>query len=145
MFSRQWDLGRTADCQWLYRPLSMLPVDLCDPTSDVYDGRDVPFIDNEVRIFVIDDNVSVLTAVERLLRANGFRVDVFRSPVAFLEQPPFEGIACLLLDLRMPVLSGLDVQEALRRKGLSLPIVFLSGHGDVPTTARAMREGAVDF
>lgn len=96
-------------------------------------------------MFVIDDNVSVLRALERLLRSNGFPVEVFKSPSAFLERPEIDGIACLLLDLRMPGLSGLDVQDTLRRKGISMPIVFLSGHGDVPAAARAMREGAVDF
>jgi FixJ family two-component response regulator len=97
------------------------------------------------RVFVVDDNVSVLKALARLLGSNGFPVEVFKSPAAFLERPTFEGVACLLLDLRMPGLSGLDVQEIMRRKGIAMPIVFLSGHGDVPATARAMREGAVDF
>jgi FixJ family two-component response regulator len=97
------------------------------------------------RVFVIDDDPGVLKALERLLRSNGFPVEAYTSPAEFLDRPSYEGAACLLLDLRMPGLSGLEVQERLARKNLSMPIVFLSGQGDVPSTARAMREGAVDF
>jgi FixJ family two-component response regulator len=96
-------------------------------------------------VFVIDDDLIVLKAIERLLRANDYPVEVFSSPSAFLERPPYDGLACLQLDLRMPGLSGLDVQDAMIRKGTSIPIVFLSAAADVPSTARAMREGAVDF
>lgn len=105
----------------------------------------VPHMDERPRVFVIDDDPGVLRGVERLLRANGFLVETYTSPSAFLERPPNEGPACVLLDLRMPGLSGLEVQEALARKGTPISIVFLSGQGDVPSTARAMKEGAVDF
>ena len=96
-------------------------------------------------VFVIDDDAIVLKALERLLRSNGFTVETFTSPTAFLERPPYDGLACMLLDLRMPGLSGLDLQETMSRKGVSIPIVFLSAAADVPSTAQAMREGAVDF
>jgi FixJ family two-component response regulator len=96
-------------------------------------------------IFVIDDDERVLISLQRMLQQNGFRVDVYPRASTFLEQPPKADVGCLLLDLRMPGLSGLDVQEALRGTGLGLPIIFLSGQGDVPTTARAMRQGAIDF
>lgn len=96
-------------------------------------------------VFVIDDDAIVLKALERLLRSNGFTVETFTSPTAFLERPPYDGLACMLLDLRMPGLSGLDLQELMSRKGVSIPIIFLSAAADVPSTARAMREGAVDF
>jgi FixJ family two-component response regulator len=86
----------------------------------------------------------VLAALERLLRVNGFVVDVFTSATVFLERA-LESPAVLLLDLRMPGLSGLDVQDAIGRTGRDMPIIFLSGESDVPSTARAMREGAVDF
>src|SRR5262245_15280801 len=97
------------------------------------------------RIFVIDDDPVVLRAIERVLRTRGFPVEVFLSPEAFLERPPYDGVACLLLDLTMPGLDGLAVQEALISRGNAHPIIFFSGQGDVPSTARAMREGAVDF
>jgi FixJ family two-component response regulator len=99
----------------------------------------------DLRVFVIDDDAEVVRSLEMLLRANGFPVEGFISPAAFLERPKYDGIACLLLDLRLPGQSGLGVQEELRRQGFSLPIVFLSGQGDVSSTARAMREGALDF
>jgi FixJ family two-component response regulator len=102
-------------------------------------------MEEEPRVFVIDDDPGVLRALERLLRANGFPVEVYMSPSEFLDRPLYEGPACLLLDLRMPELSGLDVQQRLAGKGTAMSIVFLSGQGDVPSTARAMKEGAVDF
>lgn len=102
-------------------------------------------MDPKPHVFVIDDDAIVLKALERLLRSNGFTVETFTSPTAFLERPPYDGLACMLLDLRMPGLSGLDLQETMSRKGVSIPIVFLSAAADVPSTTRAMREGAVDF
>jgi FixJ family two-component response regulator len=80
-----------------------------------------------------------------MLRSNGIEVEVFSSPAAFLERMPYDGVACLLVDLKMPGLTGLDVQNAMSQKGIAMPVVFLSAQGDVATTARAMREGAIDF
>jgi len=97
------------------------------------------------RVFVVDDEPSVLTALERMLRASGYEVSTFSSPSAFLKSAPTEGVGCVLMDLSMPEMSGLDVQEAMRRKGITMPVIFLSAYGDVPSTARAMREGALDF
>ena len=102
-------------------------------------------MDLKPHVFVIDDDAIVLKALERLLRSNGFTVETFTSPTAFLERPPYDGLACMLLDLRMPGLSGLDLQETMSRKGVSIPIVFLSAAADVRSTTQAMREGAVDF
>jgi len=100
---------------------------------------------HDLHVFVLDDEPLVVETLALMLRANGFPVEGFTSPAAFLERPPCDDIACLLLDLRLGGQSGLDVQDDLRRRGYSLPIVFLSGKGDVPSTARAMREGALDF
>ena len=72
-------------------------------------------------------------------------MEVFVSPSAFLERPPYDGVACLLLDLRMPGVNGLELQEAMRARGITYPTIFFSGEADVPSTARAMREGAIDF
>src|SRR5262245_52243152 len=99
----------------------------------------------DLRVFVLDDDPLVVDTLALLLRANGFTVEGFTSSSAFLGRPPYDDIACLLLDLRLEGQSGLDVQDDLRRRGYSLPVVFLSGQGDVPSTARAMREGALDF
>ena len=102
-------------------------------------------MDEKPCVFVIDDDPLVLKAIERMLRSNGFAVEAFVSPASFLERPPYDGLACLLLDLNMPGLNGLDVQETMIHRGVTHPIIFFSGQGDVPSTARAMREGAVDF
>lgn len=99
----------------------------------------------DMRVFVIDDDRLVVDGLALLLRANDFIVEGFTSASEFLASPPDEGLACLLLDLCLEGQSGLDVQVDLRRRGYSLPIVFLSGQGDIPSAARAMREGAIDF
>jgi FixJ family two-component response regulator len=99
----------------------------------------------DLRVFAVDDDPGVLRALERVLRVNNIAVESFTSPTAFLERAPYDGVACLLLDLKMPGLNGLDVQGEMSRKGIQMPIVFLSAEGDVPSTARAMREGAIDF
>jgi FixJ family two-component response regulator len=93
----------------------------------------------------VDDDPDVLRALERVLRVNNFSVEAYTSPAAFLERAPYDGLACLLLDLKMPGLTGLDVQGEMSRRGIQMPIVFLSAEGDVPSTAKAMREGAIDF
>ena len=102
-------------------------------------------METDLRVFAVDDDPGVLRALERMLRVNNIAVESFTSPTAFLERAPYDGIACLLLDLKMPGLTGLDVQGEMSRKGIQMPIVFLSAEGDVPSTARAMREGAIDF
>ena len=94
---------------------------------------------------VVDDDASFLRAVARMLRASGFAVKTFTSSAEFLARPEREVPGCVLVDLQMPGLSGLDVQEALAREGCALPVVFLSGHGDIPTSVQAMRRGAEDF
>jgi RNA polymerase sigma factor (sigma-70 family) len=99
----------------------------------------------DLRVFAVDDDAIVLRAIERMLRSNNISVETFTSPAAFLERPSYDGVGCLLLDLKMPGLSGLDVQSAMGRQGISMPVVFLSAQSDVPSTARAMREGAIDF
>lgn len=99
----------------------------------------------DLRVFAVDDDPGVLRALERMLRVNNIAVESFTSPTAFLERASYDGVACLLLDLKMPGLNGLDVQGEMSRKGIQMPIVFLSAEGDVPSTARAMREGAIDF
>lgn len=96
-------------------------------------------------VYVVDDDASWLTAVARLLRASGYRVETFSSASDFLAKLPREPEGCVLADLRMPGLDGLQLQEALESAGSSLPVVFVSGHGDVPSTARAFKHGAEDF
>ena len=96
-------------------------------------------------VFVIDDDPSLRRAVERQLQGAGYIVETFASAQAFLDRTPPTGVACIVSDVRMPGLSGLDLQATLARAGRELPTVFVSGHGDVPTSVQAMRAGAVTF
>lgn len=99
----------------------------------------------DLTVFVVDDDASFLAGVSRLLRASGFAVETFPSAERFLAQRPPEAPGCLLTDLKMPGMSGIELQDALARSGNSLPIVFLTGEGDIPTSVEAMRHGAEDF
>ena len=96
-------------------------------------------------VYVVDDDESVCRAIGRLLRAAGLAVETFRSAAAFLEYTPPEKAACLVLDIRLPGASGLDLQTTLSAAGRDLPIVFITGHADVPTSVKAMKGGALDF
>jgi FixJ family two-component response regulator len=96
-------------------------------------------------VHVVDDDASFLVALARMLRASGFVVKTFPSAAEFLARPEPDLPGCVLVDLQMPGLSGLDLQEALARMGHPMPVVFLSGQGDIPTTVQAMRGGAEDF
>ena len=99
----------------------------------------------EPTVFVVDDDPSVRTSTERLVRSVGFKVKTFGSAREFLEGFRPEGPACLVLDVRMPGQSGLDLQRELIGSGVQIPIIFMSGHGDIPMTVRAMKAGAVEF
>jgi len=96
-------------------------------------------------IHIVEDDESLRSALQRLLAAAGYRVRTYGSAGEFLLDPPHDAPGCLLLDLRLPGPSGLDLQEALQRKGVLLPVLFLTGHGDLTTGVRAMKAGAVDF
>jgi FixJ family two-component response regulator len=96
-------------------------------------------------VFVIDDDPSVRRALERQLRTAGFRVETFESAQDYVARAPQAAIACIVTDVRMPGMSGLDLQDSLAQAGRALPMVFITGHGDIPTTVRAMKGGAVNF
>lgn len=97
------------------------------------------------RVIVVDDDVSVRRGLERLLRSVGYEVELFASSRAFIERGEYERADCLVLDVRMPGPSGLDVQHLLVSAGHDLPIVFITGHGDIPMAVQAMSVGAIDF
>ena len=96
-------------------------------------------------MFVVDDDPSVLRALTRLFTAAGFKARAFASPAAFLEQHDSAAPGCLVLDVALPGLDGLQLQQALTVSGCARPIVFITGRGDIPTSVRAMKGGAVDF
>ena len=108
-------------------------------------GQPLPRLNDAAVVCVIDDDDDVGKALERLLRSIGLAVETFPSPQAFLAYPLADQPSCLVLDLQFPGQSGLDLQTALEEAELSIPIVFITGHGNVPTSVRAMKAGAVDF
>jgi FixJ family two-component response regulator len=96
-------------------------------------------------VFVVDDDASVRAALDSLFRSVGLVVRSFGSAQEFLSEPPADGPACLVLDVRLPGMSGLDLQRQLNERDTALPIVMITGHGDIPMTVRAIRAGAVEF
>lgn len=100
---------------------------------------------DEPIVYLLDDEPEMLKALTRLLRAQGFQVRAFVSAREFLASERPEGVACLVLDVAMPEIDGLQVQEQLRRTGAELPVVFLTGHGDISMSVRAMKGGAENF
>ena len=96
-------------------------------------------------VFVIDDDASVREALRNLFRSVGFRVEVFGSASEFLQSKLPDVPSCLILDIRLPRVSGLDFQAELADVGIHIPIIFMTGHGDIPMSVRAMKAGAVDF
>jgi FixJ family two-component response regulator len=96
-------------------------------------------------VFVVDDDASVRKSLVRLIKAAGYEAEAFGSVADFLARRPYDGPCCLVLDVRMPGLTGLDLQDALRAAGQRLSIVFITGHRDVRVSVKAMKGGAVDF
>jgi FixJ family two-component response regulator len=96
-------------------------------------------------VFVVDDDASLRDALGSLLRSVGLRVEVFGSAADFLRSKLPDAVSCLVLDVRLPGVSGLDFQAELAKAGIHIPIIFITGHGDIPMTVRAMKAGAVEF
>lgn len=99
----------------------------------------------DATIFVVDDDTSVRTALKRLIRSLGFTVEAFDSAQAFLDREDHDGPACLILDIRMPGTSGIELQKQLTETGVQIPIIFITGHGNVQMSVKAMKAGALDF
>lgn len=100
---------------------------------------------DECRISLIDDDAGVRQGLERLLRSAGWGVEAFASAADFLNQERFPDTGCVVLDVRMPEMSGPELHARLIERGIALPVIFLTGEGDVPTSVQAMKRGAVDF
>jgi FixJ family two-component response regulator len=104
----------------------------------------IPIHTGEV-VYIVDDEPEVLTALSRQLRTNGWRVQAYESAEAFLEHREPQALACLVLDVSLPGLDGIELQQHLLTMRETMPIVFLTGHGDIPMSVRAMRAGASNF
>jgi FixJ family two-component response regulator len=96
-------------------------------------------------VYVIDDDALVRSAIQGLLKSVGLRSETFGTPQEFLSGKRFNGAGCLVLDVRLPGVSGLDFQRELANTGVQIPIIFITGHGDIPMTVKAMKSGAVEF
>jgi FixJ family two-component response regulator len=96
-------------------------------------------------VFVVDDDISVRESLSGLIRSVGLRVETFSTAAEFLRRPPAEEPSCLVLDVGLPGLSGIDLQRELASARRFIPIIFITGHGDIPMTVRAMKAGAVEF
>ena len=96
-------------------------------------------------VFIVDDDLSVREALTSLIRSAGLRVIAFASASEFLRQARGEHSACLILDIRLPGMNGFDLQRVLTQVGEVMPVIFITGHGDIPMSVRAMKAGAIDF
>jgi FixJ family two-component response regulator len=96
-------------------------------------------------VYVVDDDESMRLSLARLLRSADWNVETFASGSEFLERAPITGRGCILLDVKMPGMNGLELHESMSGAGISLPVIFLSGNSDIPMSVRAMKHGAVDF
>jgi len=96
-------------------------------------------------VFIIDDDAGVRAAMQRLLKSVGLKAEAFAAAQEFLQRAPHDGPSCLVLDVRLPGISGLDLQRKLIEAGVHIPIIFITAHGDVPMTVKAMKSGAVEF
>ena len=96
-------------------------------------------------VFIVDDDASVRAAIQGLLKSVGLRSVAFATPQEFLVSERAEGPACLVLDVRLPGVSGLDFQRKLTEAGVQVPVIFITGYGDIPMSVKAMKSGAVEF
>jgi FixJ family two-component response regulator len=100
---------------------------------------------SEPTVFIVDDDAQMRQSLKNLIRSVGLRVELFASAQEFVQSQHPDGPSCLVLDVRMPGLSGLDLQKQASEAGLEIPIIFITGHADVPMSVRAMKAGAVEF
>src|ERR1700726_4959518 len=107
-------------------------------------GRETMSEDNPI-VCVIDDESAIRKSLSNLLRSAGLKVQAFASAQEFLTNWPREAPSCLVLDIQLPGISGLDLQQELRSRDAQIPIVFMTGYGDIPMSVRAMKAGAIEF
>ena len=100
---------------------------------------------NSATVFVVDDDASIRASIHGLLKSAGLRSEGFETAEKFLERKPLDGPSCLILDVSLPGVSGVVFQQQLKKAGIHIPIIFVTGHGDIPMTVKAMKSGAVEF
>lgn len=110
-----------------------------------YEVRLFPAMQASPLVFVVDDDVSVRESLELLIRHEGWQVETFDSPMDFLHRPRTHAPSCLVLDISMPGLNGLELQKRVTAERSDMPIIFITGHGNIPMTVQAMKAGAVEF
>jgi FixJ family two-component response regulator len=129
------------------RGLSVHPAAIpgdCIVTQHPPSSRDISSTPDPI-VFVVDDDASLREALGRLFRSVGLRVETFASATELLQSKLPDTASCLVLDIRLPGVSGLDFQAELAKAGIHIPIIFITGHGDIPMSVKAMKAGAVDF
>lgn len=97
------------------------------------------------KVFIVDDDASVRRSLARLVNSAGYQAQAFANAEEFITHELYDGIGCIVLDVQLPGLSGMELQQSLHAANESLPVIFVSGHGDIPTSVQAMKLGAVDF
>jgi FixJ family two-component response regulator len=100
---------------------------------------------NTATVFVVDDDARVRASIQGLLKLAGLRSQAFETAEKFLEVKPHDGPSCLILDVSLPGVNGIAFQQQLKKAGIHIPIIFVTGHGDIPMTVKAMKSGAVEF
>ena len=100
---------------------------------------------NTATVFVVDDDASIRESIQGLLKSAGLRSEGFDTAEKFLQRRPLDGPSCLILDVSLPGVSGIVFQQQLKKAGIHIPIIFVTGHGDIPMTVKAMKSGAVEF
>ena len=101
--------------------------------------------EGETTVFVVDDDAGVCDAISILVETVGLKVETFPSAESFLKGVPGDVVGCIVLDIRMPGMDGLELQDQLKRNGVNLPIIFITGHGDIPMAVQTLKKGAFDF
>jgi FixJ family two-component response regulator len=121
-----------------------LRFDISSITQGIYNETEMASADIPT-VFVVDDDANVRASIQGLLKSAGLRAECFETAEKFLQRKPSKGPSCLILDVSLPGMNGLDFQQKLRNAGLQIPIIFVTGYGDIPMTVKAMKSGAVEF
>ena len=135
-----WREAATWACEWSINGLQSMSVDTNRPSKSQFSGSH-----DSTLVFIVDDDQGMRDALGSLLRSVGHRVEVFSAASDLLQSKLPDIVSCIVLDVRLPGLSGLDLQTELAEAGIRSPVIFITGYGDIPMSVRAMKAGAIDF